>query len=88
MAMSNAERQKRYRQSRKGGVRNELQLKVWIDITLSGALVRLAKHHGITQKAVLERLISEAEEQVLSGIETDSEAWCKYWGERYGHNDS
>ena len=50
MAISNAERQKRYRESRKGGVKNEVQLRAWISISQHNALARLARHQGVTQR--------------------------------------
>ena len=61
--MSNAERQKRYRERQRSAAR----LNSYWDAAAHGALGRLARHHGLTRRATLEALVLEAEEALLSG---------------------
>lgn len=69
MGQSNAERQANYRarhlKSEDG--RGE-RLNVVIDVHAKACLARLARHHGISQREVLERLLGDAEQTVLEGL--------------------
>lgn len=67
MAMTTAERQRAYRERNiKNGTKENLHLVV--EVGTKRQLERLARHHGITQVAMLERLLSNAESNVLDGI--------------------
>ena len=75
MSLSNAERQARYKKSRyqANNGDGEYQLNCWVTSQAKFALKRLAKHHGMTQRAVLEWLLSAADESAWKELETDEE---------------
>lgn len=61
MAKTNADRQKRYRTTRlTAGENGERRINTFVATSVALALKRLAKHHGVTQRAMLERLIHDA----------------------------
>ncbi len=69
MAMSNAERQKRYRKSRgTAGDNGQRQLNVWVTTTAALSLNHLAKRYGVTKREMLERLIAEEDARVTHGM--------------------
>ena len=73
MAKSNAERQKAYRASRlKAGENGELRINTFVTTSAALTLKRLAKHYAVTQRAMLERLIGDADKAV-SGPMDDAE---------------
>jgi hypothetical protein len=43
------------------------------------ALARLARHHGISQRAMLERLIATADERITKGLDPDTPEWEAYF---------
>lgn len=69
MGMTNAERQAAYRQRHLASEdgRGE-RLNVVIDVHARACLQRLARHHGISQRQMLERLLTGAEQSVLEGL--------------------
>lgn len=73
MATSSAERQRAYRQRRpEAGDNGERRLQCWLSTSAKLALDRLAGHHGTSKRAVLERLILEADKAATSDM-TDKE---------------
>lgn len=73
MAMTNAERQARYRKNRQfAGENGERQLNTWLSTGAYLALARLAKHYGVTKREMLERLISDKHKKVTRNM-TDEE---------------
>jgi hypothetical protein len=69
MAMSNAERQRIYRKSRRtAGDNGERQLNVWVTTHAAQSLTYLAKYHGVTKREMLERLISAEDARVTHGM--------------------
>lgn len=85
MAKTNAQRQALYRQRRpySGTDGNgERRLALWVDTGTALALERLACHEGLTQRAVLERLVAEADREVEARLDIDSPAWGKYFDRR------
>lgn len=65
MALSSAERQRAYRdRQREAGER----LNIFVDVTAKRALERLARHHAVTQRAMLERLLADAEQDVVDSL--------------------
>ncbi len=85
MALTNAERQKAYRQRRKfeGPDNNgERQLNTWISTGASLALKRLAKIYGITEKAMIQKLILEADRATVNSLELDSLEYNRYYNQR------
>lgn len=68
MALSNADIQRRYRERQKqedGGER----LNTIISVSGKRRLERLARHYAVTQRAMLERLLAEAESATVDGLD-------------------
>lgn len=61
MAKTAAERQKEYRARRDQGGEDR-RLNLWVTVGAYEALERLATRHGLTKRAMLERLIQNADE--------------------------
>lgn len=83
MARTAAQRQAAYRAKRASAGREgngQRRLSLWAESGTALALARLARHEGVTQRAVLERLVRAADEAVLASIELDSPAWDTYFG--------
>jgi hypothetical protein len=79
MALSNAERQAVYRRNRAtAGENGERQIRTWV--TTGTALARLARHHSISQRAMLERLITAADERIIKRLDPDTPGWNDYLG--------
>jgi len=71
------ERQRAYRARRStAGDNGERRLQAWVTTKADLALDRLARHHGITRRAMLERLIIEADDSITRGL--DDEAFENY----------
>ncbi len=75
MAMSNAERQRAYRERQLQDVEGGGErLNTILSVQAKAQLERLARHYGCTQRAVLERLLSEAEAAAVVAL-PDPEAY-------------
>jgi hypothetical protein len=75
MAKTAAERQREYRQRRPfaGPDGNgERRINTWVSTGAALALQRLARHHGVTQREMLERLILDADRRICKRL-TDAE---------------
>jgi hypothetical protein len=78
MAMTNAEKQANYRKRKiKEGDGERLQAIISLHAKL--AIQRLAKHNGITQAALIERLVMNEQKRVTDTLEGD--AYRVYIGE-------
>jgi hypothetical protein len=77
MALTNAEKQAAYRARQKDIGSERLQLVVNLHVKL--ALQRLSRHFGLTQSALLERLLAEEVNRVTK--ELDGDAFKKFVGE-------
>jgi hypothetical protein len=85
MAQSSAERQAAYRKCRPtAGENGERRINTWVTTRAALALERLARRDGITQRAVLERLITAADAAVLAGLAPDTPEWAAYFGSYAG----
>ena len=75
MSLSNAERQARYKKTRyqANNGDGEYQLNCWITSQAKFALKRLAKHHGMTQRAVLEWLLTESDETTFRALNEEKQ---------------
>jgi hypothetical protein len=74
MATSNAERQAAYRQRRATASDNgERKLGVYVSTGVKLALARLAKRYDVTEKEMLERLITDADETVKKSLHDDGD---------------
>jgi len=79
MAMTNAEKQANYRKRKiKEGEGERLQAIISLHAKL--AIQRLAKHYGITQAALIERLVMNEQKRVTDTLEGD--AYRVYIGEK------
>ncbi len=78
MTMTNAEKQAAYR-ARKIKEGDGERLQAVVSLHAKRALERLARHHGITQAATLERLILDEQRRVTSDMDADQHK--KYVGE-------
>lgn len=69
MALTPAERQRKYRESRKmAGENGYRQINAWVSTEAALALKRLARRHGVTQREMLERLLIDAQDTVMRGL--------------------
>ena len=75
MSLSNSERQARYKKTRHkaNDGDGEYQLNCWLTSQAKFALKRLAKHHGISQRAVLEWLLTESDEATFRSLSEDQQ---------------
>lgn len=71
MASTAAERQRAYRQRVKDGQGERINLIV--GVSAKRQLERLARHHGVTQRQVLEQLLADAENSVVDGLSGTAE---------------
>lgn len=80
MAKTAAQRQQAYRNNRPmAGDNGERRLNTWVSTAAALALTRLARRYGVTNRQMLERLIKDANEQVLVTLELDSPEWDEYF---------
>lgn len=79
MPKTSAQRQAAYRQRRDHGD-GERRLNTWISASAHLALQRIARHHGITRRALLERLVLTADDDIVAALELDTPAWDHYFG--------
>jgi hypothetical protein len=79
MAKTAAQRQAHYRARRDDGD-GERRINTWVTCATDLALDRLARHHGITRRTMLERLLVEADDAILGTLELDTPEWDAYFG--------
>lgn len=81
MAMTNAERQKRYREKRReeGGSR----LNMAIDAGSHACLKRIARFQGLTEREALQEILLEAEAQLVEKHEKLRKTRTKAYKEYY-----
>ena len=80
MTKTLAERQADYRKRRPtAGDNGERRINTWITTAACLALQRLANRNGITKRAMLEMLILEANDEILSILDPDSKEWDEYF---------
>jgi hypothetical protein len=74
-----AERQAAYRHSRStAGENGERRINTWVSTGAALALARLARHHGITHREMLERLIVASDKRIVAKIDYPSPEWTAY----------
>ncbi len=78
---TNAERQAAYR---KRARLEDRRLSIWVDHRAALAMQRLARREGVTQAAVIERLVLAADNAVLGTLDEDSPEWAAYFGKAAG----
>lgn len=67
MAKSSAERQREFRQ-RKLSEGTDVRLDVVVSASAAAALQRLARHHGLSQRATLEKVLADAEGATVAAM--------------------
>lgn len=78
MALSNAERQRAYRQRHlKDGTADRIN--VVVDAATKARLERLARHYGVTQVAVLADLLARADGEVSERLRDDPNKLREYF---------
>lgn len=65
MGMTSAERQRAYRQRRQDDAE---RLNMVVSVSAKRQLERLARHHGVAQRVMLERLLADAERAVVDEL--------------------
>lgn len=81
MAKSNAERQAAYRARRneRNNGDGEGLLNMLIKIQAKFALKRLANRYGVTEKAMIEKLLLDEDEKFVKTLAIDTEEWNNYF---------
>jgi hypothetical protein len=82
MAKTAAERQAAYRANRPFAGQNgngERRMNTWIDTKAALALARLANRYGVTQREMIERLIMTVDDEIVAGLELDTQDWNRYF---------
>lgn len=74
MALSNAEIQKRYRARCKDRDDIQVRLNTMISVSASAQLKRLSRLLKMSQKAVLEQILAEAEGKALEAMDRQAES--------------
>jgi hypothetical protein len=75
-----AERQAAWRNRRAtAGENGERRINTWVSTSAALALARLARHHGLTQRTMLEHLIAVADDTVTAELDPTSHAWDAYF---------
>ena len=71
---TNAERQAEFRRRHLQDVDGDCaRLNAIVSITAKAKLDRLARHYGVTRRAMLESLLAEAEQEAVSGMKRSEE---------------
>ena len=80
MTKTLAKRQADYRKRRPTtGDNGERRINTWVTTAAYLALQRLANQNAITKRAMLENLILEADQKILSILDPDSKEWDEYF---------
>lgn len=82
MAKSAEERQKAYRDKRpSAGIdgNGERRINTWVKTGASLGLARLAKRYGVTQREILEKMITEADQSIIATLDPDAPEWNEYF---------
>ncbi|MBW2186130.1 MAG: hypothetical protein JRG71_06935 [Deltaproteobacteria bacterium] len=81
MAFTAAQRQAKYRENRPtAGDNGERRLSTWLSTAAFMALKRLAAHNDTTQRDMIERLILEADQDVIDSLRSNDEELNRYIG--------
>lgn len=78
MAMSAAERQRKYRE-RSRNQKELARVSIWLNTNARHALKCLSRHYGLSQAELISDLLLKTEKGILDKIIADDEAWARYW---------
>jgi len=77
MTQTGAERQATYRQRRAtAGDNGERRISTWV---ATGAALALERHHGVSQREMLEQLITAADGRITKRLDPTSPEWTAYF---------
>ena len=79
MPLSNAERQARYRETRKVGSTKDRRLNLYISADAWTKLHGVAEGYGVTKKEILENLIVEKFDKVVRSMKPNSPEWDEFF---------
>lgn len=80
MALSNAEKQRRYRENRyRRGEYGDYRINTFVNFEAFIALERLSVFYSITKRQVLELLITTADKSIYDKLDVGSEEYNKYY---------
>lgn len=80
MAQTTAERQAAYRKARPtAGENGERRITAWVTTGAALALARLAQHHGVTRRELLEQMIIAADDEITAQLDPASPEWAEYF---------
>lgn len=80
MPMSNKDRQRQYRLSRKSvGDFGEYRINTYVTGDTHFNLKRIARRYNISQRQVIELLIGNAHKAIVDKMEIDSPEWNEYF---------
>jgi hypothetical protein len=75
-----AERQAAYRKRRpEAGENGERRINTWVTTGTALALARLARRHGVTNREMLQRLITAADADIVAALDPTSPEWSGYF---------
>lgn len=79
MAMSNSEKQRRYRNNKNHrGEYGDARINTFVTFEAAAALARLSKYYNITKRQTLELLINTADETIRKNLIIGSDEEKKY----------
>ena len=79
-AKTTAERQAAYRKARPtAGENGERHISTWVSTGAALALNRLAQHHGVTKREMLEQLIKAADGEIVATLDPTAPEWAAYF---------
>ena len=79
MAKTSAQRQAAYRSRRNIG-EGLHRLNTWISTPAFCALQRLARHQGLSQRALIEQILFRIDDEAIRTLEMDTPEWDRYFG--------
>ena len=81
MALTNAERQARYRATRKIGSTTERELKAFVSYDTWTKLSGLTNCYGVTKKELIESLISAEYDKAVGSMKPNTPEWDTFFSE-------
>ncbi|ECE6697233.1 hypothetical protein DS509_24970 [Salmonella enterica subsp. diarizonae] len=80
MKLTNAEKQKRYRDNKyKRGEYGDGRINTFVSYETIFAIKRLSRHYKITQRQVIESLIYATDNAIINNLQIDTPEWDKYF---------
>ncbi|MCO6427137.1 hypothetical protein [Nitrosomonas communis] len=83
MVKSNKERQAAYRARRPFAGEDgngERRVSMYVSTRAALALDRLARHHSVTKRQMMEQLLIAEDDKILAKLDLGTDAWNEYFG--------